>query len=453
MRAGARRSFLPQECPDLNWKAAFSRVYRVSDPGAGSPPGGGGLHGFGLPATTAAGVESLPPPLADAPGALRGPIAAFAEGAPPSSEELEYLFADGKVPCAQPVIAAGDADEPVRTLLAVKLCRLLPHLSEDRRDQVRVQTLQALEALARDQALRVREALAGAIKDVACAPPTVCLKLAYDVEQSVAEPILRCCMTLTDADLRAFISSKPKPWALAAIACRPRVSAPVAVAIHHTSDRYATGLLIDNTGAEIPEPTLATMVEEAREEPDWQARLARRPALPPRLALRLAEFVDKSVIDYLSGRRDIDGPTAREIVQVARRRLEWLEATDPDEPPAERALRLHRHHQLEEETICDALSWRQFDFVRCALALRAGVHPDLIDRILKSRSPRAVTALAWRSRLSMRAALRLQAEMAGIPSRDLLNARAGHDFPLAARDMAWELELFGLPPGSHLGLT
>ncbi|CAK0767525.1 DUF2336 domain-containing protein [uncultured Gammaproteobacteria bacterium] len=367
--------------------------------------------------------------------------------------DLDYLFADDPPTYNQPITVADDTDEPARASLAVKLCHLLPHLSHESRDQVRTLTIRALEALARDQALRVREALAGAIKDVACAPSSVCLKLAHDVECSVAEPILRCCMTLSDSDLRAIINAEPQPWALAAIARRQRVSAPVAAAIHHAADNVATGLLIDNTGADIPEPILESMVEESQIHTDWQDRLAHRPSLPPRLALRLAAFVDQSVIEFLRGRQDIDSATAREIVKVARRRLEWLEASDPGEPPMNRALRLHHLHRLEEAEICDALSWQQFDFVRCALALRAAAPLELVNHILKSHSPRAVTALAWRAHLSMRAALRLQAEMAGIAPRDLLNARGGKDFPLPAQDMAWELELFGLPPGKPIGLT
>ena len=47
-------------------------------------------------------------------------------------------------------------------------------------------TCVALERLARDETLVVRAALATAIKDVACAPPSVCWRLAQDVEAVVA---------------------------------------------------------------------------------------------------------------------------------------------------------------------------------------------------------------------------------------------------------------------------
>ena len=80
--------------------------------------------------------------------------------------------------------------------------------------------MRTLEQLARDQAVGVRQALATSLKDVACAPPDLCLHLARDVEREVAEPILHYCATLTDKDLLSIIAEQPKSWVLSAIAQR-----------------------------------------------------------------------------------------------------------------------------------------------------------------------------------------------------------------------------------------
>ena len=343
---------------------------------------------------------------------------------------------------------AGMGDAGVRAMLARKLCRLLPDLPPDGRDKVTAVALRALEQLARDHVTHVREALATAVKDIACAPPAVVKKLAQDVERSVAEPVLHYCATLTDADLLAIIANQPAGWQLSAIANRQRVSAPVSSAIVEAGDTEATGVLLDNTGAVIPEDTLEKLVEDAARHPaehrDWQAKLARRPALPRRLAVRLADFVDNSVVEVLRTRPDFDDATVVEIAAATRRRVDWIETRDPAETPERRAVRLHQQGALDETAIGDALSWNEVEFVRAALALRAVVQPAVVDEILTSRDSRAVTALVWRAGFSMRCAMQVQARAAGIPPRAMLNARQGTGFPLTPSDMARHLAQYGV---------
>jgi len=372
------------------------------------------------------------------------------------AETLSYLFElSDPVPAAiesdsvtliQGELAELTGPDPVRASLATRLGRMLPALSRDRRERVFDLTCLALERLAHDEALIVRVALATAIKDVACAPPAVCVRLAQDVEATVAEPILRCCVTLSDGDLLTILRSKPPPWALAAIAGRPKVSAPVSSALYQAGDSDATGLLLDNHGAEIAEETLGDIVEEAKLKTEWQGKLVRRPMLPRRAALKLAGFVDQAALEFLRGRDDLDSVTAREVVRVARRRVDWLRDTDPGETPERRAARLFRKGDLDEAAIEDALSWKQLEFVRAALALRAGVPPLMVDKILQSRSGRAVTALTWRADLPMRTAFTLQKDLALIPSNQFVYPREGAGYPMTADEMIWQLEFFGIPP-------
>ncbi len=340
---------------------------------------------------------------------------------------------------------AGMGDASVRVLLARKLCRLLPDLPPDDHDTVTTVALRALEQLTRDHVTHVRAALATAMKDIACAPPSVVRALARDVERSVAEPILHYCAGLTDDDLLDIVATHPAGWALTAIAQRDRVSGPVSSAIVGTGDPEATGVLLDNTGAIIPEDALEALVENSASRPrDWQERLARRPALPRRLVLRLADVVDASVLDLLLTRADVDVATAAEVAAVTRRRVDWVEERDATESPQRRALRLHSRDGLDETVLGDALSWNEVDFVRAALALRAVVHPTAVDDILASGDPRAVTALVWRAGYSMRCAMQVQARAAAIPPRAVLNARQGTAYPLSPAEMVRYLALYGV---------
>ncbi|HYD29611.1 MAG TPA: DUF2336 domain-containing protein [Azospirillaceae bacterium] len=351
---------------------------------------------------------------------------------------------------------ATDSDESVRVVLAGKLCRLLPQVSQDQLAQVYQVTVKAMEALARDHAVTVRAALASSIKDIECAPPSVVRQLSRDVERAVAEPILHYCVTLADDDLLDIIAADPATWALVAIAGRDRVSARVSTAIAETGDGEAVSALLGNRGAAIPEETLAWLVEDAARNAEWQLRLARRPLLPPRLASRLARFVDQEILDELIFRHDVDPEAALDVVSTTRRRIDWVSRADtarpcenarPRESQAQRARRMHRDGQLDDRAVGDALAWSQIDFVKTALALMIGCHTSVVDGVLQSHSPRGVTALAWRAGLTMRTAILLQAKAARIAPRRLLNAREGYDYPLTEIEMLWHLEFFGVPTG------
>ncbi len=339
---------------------------------------------------------------------------------------------------------AGMGDSDVRAELARKLCRLLPDLPPGSAETVTTVAVRALEQLARDHVVRVREALATSIKDVACAPPAVVRKLARDVERSVAEPVLRCCAALTDEDLLDIVAGAPAGWALSAIARRHRVGAALSDAIAGSGDAAATGLLLDNTGAVIAEATLETLVAESADHPEWREKLARRPALPRRLAVRLADFIDLTVVDTLRRRPDFDDTTVAEIAAATRRRIDWAEAPDQAAAPEQRAVRLHRQGKLDETALGDALSWNETGFVRAALTLRARVAPEMVDRILGAHDAHAVTALVWRAGFSMRCAMQIQARAAGIHPHAMLNARQGSGFPLSPGDMARHLERYGV---------
>ncbi len=370
---------------------------------------------------------------------------------PPSEPEPLEMLSHGTglpVPVAEGDVFDLSGSDPVRAALASRLGRLLPSLSRGGRDRVFELTCLALEKLAQDEATVVRMALATAIKDIACAPPSVCLRLAQDVERVVAEPILRCCAAIGDGDLLAMLKGRPPSWAVAAIAGRPQVSEPVSSAVCDIGDSEATAILLDNQGAVIPEDTLEDLIEEARMHSEWQEKLVRRPAMPRRLAMRLAGFVDQAALEYLRGREDFDAATVRDIVRVARRRIDWLRGTDPAEGPERRAARMFRKGTLDEAALEDALSWKQVEFVRAALAMRSGIPPLLVDKILGSRSGRAITALAWRAELPMRTAFMLQKDMMMIPPTQFVYPREGAAYPMTADEMIWQLEFFGVPVGS-----
>jgi len=342
------------------------------------------------------------------------------------------------------VLLALDSDQDVRAILAARAADIVPKLSQAGIDHAHALALHTLELLAIDKALQVRQALATSLKDVAYAPAPVVKRLAQDIMREVAEPILRYCLALSDDDLIELITAQKESWARQAIAARPRVSERVADAIVETKDTAAIGTLLDNTGAVLSDDTLNKVVDIAENEVSLQMPLARRPQLPPRLAHRLAEFVDHAVLTILREKQDLDQDTVHDVVHTARRRMDWAEAGEPGETSTARAQRLFQESDLTEEQISDALSWHEMAFVTRAIALRARVPEQTVANIFASQSPKSVTALTWRAGLSMRMAMQLQTRAANISPRQMLNARNGTDYPLTDVQMIWQLELFDI---------
>ncbi|MEE8283592.1 MAG: hypothetical protein V3R63_01230, partial [Alphaproteobacteria bacterium] len=119
----------------------------------------------------------------------------------PSALVRREIAVNEATPAHADVLLARDGDEVVRCELARKIARLAPHLSAKEREKIWALTVEALEILAQDQLARVRQALAEALKDVAEAPHHIIQRLARDVEQAVAAPVLEFSPLLSDDDL------------------------------------------------------------------------------------------------------------------------------------------------------------------------------------------------------------------------------------------------------------
>ncbi len=339
-----------------------------------------------------------------------------------------------------------DPAETVRLALAGRIVRLLPELDGDGHKQAFQLATEALMALAIDEALKIREALASSLKDIAMAPPKVVRQLAYDTARAVAEPVLRYCLLLEDVDLLHLLATRDQQWLRLAIAARPSLSEPVSGALVARGDVVATGALLDNQGARIGAETLSQLVGAAEAIPAWHSKLAKRPDMPQSLLQKLAAFVDETVLAILRERSDLDSITRQQVVAVARRRLESAQQREnmPTEPAQARALRWLQNGILNENAILDALAMDDRAFVVAGIALLAKVSVDTLQRILVQQNAKAVTAICWRARFSMRSALVVQQKLARIAAPALLYPKGGFDYPLNEAEMLLMLELYGV---------
>lgn len=392
-------------------------------------------------------------------------------------ELLYYLVADASTdvrkavannvatPRQADLLLARDREVGVRGSLAVKIGALIPDLPASQLSQIEQMTVSCLETLAKDQATEIRRILSDALKELPNAPHAVINRLARDVELSVAGPVLKHSPILTEDDLLDIIMNGPIAGALSCIAGRRDVSASVADAIARSDDEAAISALLSNQSAQIREETLDRIIDEAPRHEPWHGPLVRRPKLPPRAVQRLASFVADGLLKLLQDRPDLDPATARHLAETVRTRLEksgqpgaqrgpvdfgeeglvvGAEAEKPAERPTDRAARLNKEGKLTEKVVEAGLSEGDRAFVMASLAELSGIPLGTVDRIVATHAPRAVTALVWRTGLSMRFARQVQLRLAQIPPKSALNGRDGAHYPMTEDEMRWQLEFFGI---------
>ncbi|TWB22818.1 uncharacterized protein (DUF2336 family) [Nitrospirillum amazonense] len=373
-----------------------------------------------------------------------------------SAEVRREIALNSSTPRQADMMLSTDVDEGVRSGLASKIAALVPSLSADRVGQIERMTLQILETLARDRAAAVRGVMVAALKDLPNAPPTVIQQLARDLDASISGPVLRHSPILTDDDLLEIIAGAPEDERLCAIAERADVSVAVSDAIVQTEREAAVASLLGNASAQIREETLDRILDLAPKHEPWHAPLVRRPHLPPAAAARIAGFVTDSLVKVLEGRSDLPAETRQAITQAVRQRLPAAktgtgtgnglvdEEEAPKERPADRARRLHKEKKLTEDTVTMALGQGDRGFVMASLALLSGLPQPIVEKIIAGQSPRGVTALCWKAKLTMRAARQVQMRLAQIPPSNVLNAREGTKYPMTDDEMKWQLEFFGV---------
>ncbi len=356
----------------------------------------------------------------------------------PAHEVRREVAANRTTPSQADLLLTDDAHDDVRCEMARKIGRLLPELSDSEQVRVRELTLDMLEALAQDQLPRVRAILAEELKLSLAVPKSVIRRLARDVEEIVAAPILEYSPLLSDDDLLEIITSGMAQGTLSAIARRDKPSEQVSDAIVATLDVPAVAALLRNPSAQVREDTLDKIIESAPDVEAWHEPLVMRADLSVRAVRRIATFVARSLVATLARNNALDAETELELKWAVENRLQENEQS---EPPADRPdLRLDG--PLDDKTIGQALDIGDRDFVIRALARTTAMPVEKVTKILQSDSPPAVTALAWRGGLSMRVAIRVQRELAKIPPQSILNAKDGVDYPLSEDNMRLQLEMF-----------
>ena len=338
---------------------------------------------------------------------------------------------------------AGDGDERVRLLIARKLATSLTGPVEA---ALRERTLGILSTLVRDEAVRIRTAIALIVAELPDLPRDLLLALAHDTAASVSEPVLRLSPLLSTEDLLNLLETPPHEAVAATIACRPNLPEAVASAIAASADSVAIQTLLSNQAASIKESTLDLLIARAEHEPGWHEPLVRRPRLSDHAARTLSEIVAAHLLKVLTERTDISAAVVAEIQQ----RLDEQLARAPkpaarvtDETLMEEARQLDTMGDLTETAVLAALRSGDVRRASTMLAVAASVPLAVMDRAASLRSAKALISLVWKAGFSMRAAGPVQTVIGQLGPEAAMLPSASGGYPLTPEELGWQLDFLG----------
>jgi uncharacterized protein (DUF2336 family) len=339
-----------------------------------------------------------------------------------------------------------DADERVRILLARKLAILAPRLSADDQRKLQRETWETLSMLVADEAVRVRTAIAEAVKDIPDGPRALILRLAQDAALPVSDPVIRLSPLLTTEDLLSLLANAPGPGTAVAVAHRPRIEEAVSDAIAQSANTTAIRAMLTNPSAQIREATLDALVLRSVEHPEWHEPLVRRPSLSTRAAQMLSSIVTTQLLEVLASRVDLSPVLAEELRRGIAAQLTPAPApaAEPADTTADEALiqarDLAARGKLSEAIVLEAARRGEARYATALLAVAAGKPVSVVDRAASLRSAKGLVSLVWNAGFTMRLAVALQGLLGRLPPNGVLGAGPSGNFPLAVEEMRWQLE-------------
>lgn len=376
---------------------------------------------------------------------------------PTTKPELLYFLARDSSPKVRSAIAshlatprqadlllALDESPDIRLLVAEKVTKQVRSLGQDEAAQLWQLTVSVLEALAKDDLVKVRQLVAETAKGLEKIPKTIAFSLAKDREPDVAVPALAYPGRFVDEELVAVVEAAHDSRIVTAVARRPAIGIKVSEAVVVRGDEAAIAALLGNKSAEISAQTLDRVIEQAASHPSWHEALVNLPSLPASAVAKLSGIVGSTLGGVLRGRRDIGrSPAGGDRISFptsAPTETIVPEVLIPNEDPLARARRLQNDGRLDEDIVVETLG-TDLDFTIAALSIRSRLPPAVVAKILSSHSAKGLTSLAWKSGYSMRLALQLQIRIGRLPPKARL-ASSGGSWPLAQSEMDWQIDFF-----------
>lgn len=212
-------------------------------------------------------------------------------------------------------LARGDSPKE-RALAAQKICLKIEEAGFTAAERKAAD--EVLRFMSADAADLVRKALATTLKNSPHLPRDVALRLAQDIDE-IAIPILEGSPVFEEVDLIAIVRAGT-PGKQIAVARRDGLSAAVAETIVDHGVEEAVAAVAANDGAELDAAAMSRALNRFGGSPAVTGALIDRSSLPPQVSERLVSLISDEALRRLARRHALPPQLAVELAEGARER-------------------------------------------------------------------------------------------------------------------------------------
>ncbi len=368
-----------------------------------------------------------------------------------SPEVRRAVASNDGTPIQADVLLSRDPDEYVKVDLSRKICRLLPNLAPDQNRKLADLVFEVIDVLSQDSLPRVRGMISEQVRSLDTVPPGIIRRLARDADAIVAAPVLEYSPLLTDDDLIEIVMMGCESNALSALARRKNLSSSVSQAVAETEDEQAVPMLLTNASASLNDETLSAIVDAAATQPGWHMTLAGRKGMSLKLIRNMARYIGQATLEKLLANNPSVGDVAKtELRTAVAARIaeqetvdEAKQLADQQDADREKARQLHQQGGLTASVMEAAAAREEKEFLVQAAALLCDADPVDTRRLFNAKDPKLAVSIAWRCKLGMKFAEKIQTDIMKLPKESLIKAK-DDGYPINEDDMAWSLEMLGI---------
>lgn len=311
-----------------------------------------------------------------------------------------------------------DQDNPeARALAARKVCA---HFASDRlSDAERATASEIVRLLAEDAADLVRRALSVTLQRSAHLPPDVARKLAEDID-SIALPIIAASPVLDDEDLIAIVRCGDGRRQ-SAVAGRETVSETVVEHIVEVGVPEAVSVAAANDGAAFNPQAYARTFERFGSRPDILERFVDRAHLPLEITEKLIARISDAAITRMVNRHALPPQLAVELAEGARERatIDLVDQAGLSPEPRRFVQQLQMNGRLTPSLILRALFRGHMAFFEHCIAELADIDHAKAWLLIHDAGPLGLEAVFKRAGLPERVLPAVRAALSAWHSLEL----------------------------------
>lgn len=267
------------------------------------------------------------------------------------------------------LVKGGDDDE--RANAARKICRLIDAAPLQGEESQAASGI--LQLIVQDSAELVRRALAVSLRQSKNLPHDIAMRLAADVEE-VATPILLSSPVLDADDLTRLVETS-EGGKLSAIAAREHVPSIVVEAIIDKGDDKAVGIAASNDGADFNQSAYEKAFTQFCENQGVMEAFVARSTLPLSVTEKLIAHISDEAMQRLVERHALPPQLAVELAEDARERatVDLVDQAGLAHDPQHFVQQLRMNGRLTPSLVLRAMLRGHVAFVEHAFAELAGV--------------------------------------------------------------------------------